>query len=405
MSEAAVDNSPGPQTHVVLVRFGEIFLKKGNRRMFQRQLARNLKAAVGEAGRIIQRRGRYEVVDVTDVDLASRRAARVFGVSSVSPAAVVPLELDALVAEAVATARRAVAAHPTPKSFRISARRQNKHFESDSQTINRVVGAAVNEATGLPVRLDKNAADLDIGIEVGNERAYVFASRIPGPGGLPVGCTGQVALLLSGGIDSPVAGWLAQKRGCSLRAIYFHSHPYTGDKAREKVRDLCEILAGYQSGLRLHVVPFADAQVAIRDNAPPKMYVVLYRRFMIRIAERIARRHGIRALCTGESLAQVASQTLENLHTVDSAAGMVVLRPLLTYDKQETIAVARRIGTYDISIQPHDDCCSLFVPQHPELRATVADAMAAEAGLDVDALVQAAVEGAEVMEVTGSLAR
>ena len=387
---------------VVMVRFGEIFLKRGNRRHFEELLAKNLRAAIGAPCRIVREHGRVLLFDLPlGAAEVARRAARVFGVASVSPAVVLPPDVEALTAAAVALAMEAAAAGapgPAPRTFRISARRSDKSFALDSYGLNRVVGRAVELATGMRVQLE--APDLDLGVEVAHERAFVYRETRAGPGGLPVGASGHVGLLISGGIDSPVAGWLAQKRGCRLSGIYFHSFPHVGDRTKEKVRELCAILARQQAGMRLHVVPFTTAQETVRDAARPPLYVVLYRRLMMRIAERIALRIGAQALVTGESLAQVASQTLPNLATIDAAATRLpILRPLVTYDKNETIVVAQRIGTYALSVQPYDDCCSLFVPPHPELKCTPEAAERAERRYDVDALVAAAADRAEVIDV------
>ncbi len=248
---------------------------------------------------------------------------------------------------------------------------------------------------GLPVDVHKPDFAIGIGIEVHEERVLVFCDTRPGPGGLPVGCIGTVNLLLSGGIDSPVAGWLAMKRGCRVIATYFHSFPYTGDATREKVTDLARSLARWQGELTLFVVGFTDAQKALRAADKGPMAVVLYRRAMMRAAAAIARREHAQALVAGENLAQVASQTLENLAVIEEAAMLPVLRPLLTYDKLETVALAQRIGTFELSIQPYEDCCSLFVPSNPTTRARLDQVVAAERALDVDKMAEDLAAGAE----------
>jgi thiamine biosynthesis protein ThiI len=236
---------------------------------------------------------------------------------------------------------------------------------------------------------------LRIGIEVGTDVAYVFAGKHDAPGGLPVSASGRALLLLSGGIDSPVAGWLAAKRGLALDAVYFHSPPYIGEKSRDKVLALGKLLARWQALRSVTVVPFTDAQKHLRDAGPAELAVVLYRRMMMRIADEIADRLEASALVTGENLGQVASQTIENLTAIEAAARRVILRPLVTYDKVETTALARRIGTYETSILPFEDCCSLFVPSHPATRARAQDAERVEAKLDVAAEIAAAVAASE----------
>jgi thiamine biosynthesis protein ThiI len=243
--------------------------------------------------------------------------------------------------------------------------------------------------------------DLDVRIEVGTPHSYLFTRRVKGAGGLPAGCSGRALLLLSGGIDSPVAGWLAMKRGLALEAVHFHSPPHTGPAAVRKVRDLARHLSAWQAATRLHVVNFTPAQEAIRDAADEEYRVILYRRLMVRVACRIAAGAGALALVTGESLAQVASQTLENMTCVEQASDLPVLRPLVTHDKSEVVRQARELGTYDISIRPGEDCCSLFVPRHPVTRGRIDACRRNEEALDVESLVSGCLASAET-EVVGA---
>ena len=373
---------------VVLVRWGEIFLKGDNRGFFERALVDRARRAVDKlpGAKIERTHGR---LIVWPGDAGARKAVRalerVFGIVSVSPGRVVARDLDAISAVAIELAQQEAQKHARP-TFKVESRRSDKRFPTGSMEISRQVGAAVVGALGLPV--DVHTPAFTIGVEVGFEQAFVFAEIVPGPGGLPVGVTGRVELLLSGGIDSPVAGWLMLKRGCVLGATYFHSFPYTGEKTQDKVARLGTQLASWQlEPLRLAVVPFTDAQKALRDAAGDgRLAVVLYRRMMMRTAERIAKKAGAKALATGEALAQVASQTLENLGVIGASTTMPVLRPCLGHDKLETVAIAQRIGTYETSIEPYDDCCSLFVPNHPETRAKLANVEAAESRLSVDAM-------------------
>jgi thiamine biosynthesis protein ThiI len=374
---------------IVLVRWGEIFLKGQNRSWFERQLVDNARRAIaGIAGaRIDRTHGRLIAWPGEGGPRRLVRALeRVFGVASVSAALVVPRELDAITQAALERVRLEVGERK-PR-FKVETRRADKRWQPPSPEVSRLVGGAVHETLGLPV--DVHEPELTIGIEIGLENAFIYAGATPGPGGLPVGVSGRVELMLSGGIDSPVAGWLMMKRGCKLGATYFHSFPYTGEKTQDKVQRLAQLLAAWQlDEVRLAVVPFTDAQKKLRDvGEDGRLAVVLYRRMMVRVAERIARAAGAKALATGEALAQVASQTLDNMAAIDSAATeMPILRPCLAHDKQETIAIARRIGTYETSIEPYDDCCSLFTPEHPETRARLADVLALEAKLDLAALV------------------
>jgi thiamine biosynthesis protein ThiI len=386
---------------VLVCRFGELFLKSGNRRQFERALAENIRAALRDlpGARVQSTHGRVLVrVSPDRADDAAARLERVFGLVSFSIARQVPAapDLEALGAATVEAARAAIA-RERPASFKIEARRSDKRFPHTSMVVARELGARVVAATGLAV--DVHTPALRLGVEIGTGVGYVFAETRAAPGGLPVGASGKALLLLSGGIDSPVAGWLAAKRGLALDAVYFHSPPYVGEKARDKVLTLGKQLARWQALRSITVVPFTDVQKKLRDAGPAEMAVVLYRRMMMRIADAVADQLRATALVTGENLGQVASQTIENMTAIEAAARRVVLRPLVTYDKVETTALARRIGTYETSILPFDDCCSLFVPPHPETRAKVEVAERAEAKLDVAAEVAAAVAGSERIAV------
>jgi thiamine biosynthesis protein ThiI len=376
-------------SEIVLVRWGEIFLKGGNRRFFERQLSTNARRALKpiEGARIERTHGRLIAwPGEGGAARAVRALERVFGVSSLSPGKVVPRELLAIGAAAVESARAEAQRRGGTPTFKVETKRSDKRFQMTSPEISKQVGAAVVAALGLPV--DVHTPQFTVGVEIGYDQAFVFAETVPGPGGLPVGASGKIELMLSGGIDSPVAGWLMLKRGCTLGATYFHSFPYTGEKSQHKVERLAQKLAAWQlADVRLAVVPFTDAQKALRDaSGDGRLAVVLYRRMMVRVAERIARAAGAKALATGEALGQVASQTLDNMAVIDEAASLPILRPCVAHDKQETIALARRIGTFETSIEPYDDCCSLFVPEHPETRARLDRVREAEAKLDVSAL-------------------
>jgi len=261
----------------------------------------------------------------------------------------------------------------------------------------REVGGRIKMRGGRTVDL-KNA-DLKLHIEIEKEQSFIWVDSLVGVGGLPVGISGKVLLLLSGGIDSPVAGFLTQKRGCMVDAIYFHSPPFISEASKDKVISLAEKLARRQSKLRLHVVHFTEIQKAIKKHCEPRYTVLLYRRFMYRIANQWAVTQHYDALVTGENLGQVASQTIPNLRVVDDVTQKVVLRPLITYDKQEIIKVAEAIDTFNISIQPFDDCCTLFVPDRPSTKAQVVELELEEKKLDVDTLVQDAIKELEMIEL------
>jgi tRNA uracil 4-sulfurtransferase len=380
----------------ILCRYGELFLKSGNRRRFERTLRDNVAGALRGLGGIgiDMPHGRIVVhADAGVVDDACARIERVFGLVSLSVAARVPADMEAIGAAAVRAARAALDAPVPPVSFKIESRRADKRFPIRSPEISATIGACVVAATGLAVDVHRPA--LTIGVEVAPHNAFVYAGARAAPGGLPVGTAGTGLLLLSGGIDSPVAGWLAAKRGLALDGVYFHSPPFIGERSRDKVLALGKILARWQALRSVTVVPFTDVQQQLRDAGPAELAVVLYRRTMMRIADAIGDDLRADTLVTGENLGQVASQTIQNLTAIEGAARRLVLRPLATYDKVETTALARRIGTYETSILPFEDCCSLFVPAHPTTNARVADVERAEAKLDLAGAVAAAVAAAE----------
>jgi len=387
-------------SRVILCRFGELFLKSGNRRRFEEVLHRNMSLALaGVAGaRLEAVHGRVlvHVPDEATADEAAARLARVFGLVSVSIASVTAPALDAMGDTAVALARQE-ASRSGATRFKIQARRTDKHFPHPSPEIARLLGARVMTEAGLTV--DVRHPEIAVGVEVAASRAFVYAGTLAAPGGLPVGVSGRALVLLSGGIDSPVAAWLAAKRGLALDAVYFHSPPFIGEKSRDKVLALAHILARWQALETVTIVRFTDVQQRLRESGAAELAVVLYRRMMMRIADAVADARQSDALVTGENLGQVASQTIQNMTVIEGAARRLVLRPLATYDKVETVSLARRIGTLDTSELPYDDCCSLFVPSHPATSARTVDAERAESTLDLAAEVRDAVSNAEVVRL------
>jgi len=369
----------------ILCRFGELFLKGGNRGFFLRAMSDNVRRAVRDLpdAKVSTPYGRI-LVRVPDElrDDACARLERIFGLVSVSAGAEAEPNLEAITATAVSEAKAAIARNPDlGRSFKVETRRSNKKFPLRSHDIDCHVGGAIIDT--LSMRVDVHKPSLRIGIEVAQSTVYIFAEIRPAPGGLPVGVSGRGLLLLSGGIDSPVAGWLAAKRGLALEALTFHSPPFTGERAKDKVVSLLRILARWQVATTLHVAHFTETQQRLREAGPAELAVVLYRRMMVRVADLLCKRVRADAIVTGENLGQVASQTLINMANIENAARHIVLRPLLTYDKMETVALARQIGTYDTSSLPYEDCCSLFIPAHPATAARLADVEAAEAKLDV----------------------
>lgn len=376
----------------LIARYHEIALKRGNRWRFTAQLRQNLKSAFadcplgamrGEGPRLL-----VELPDSVDDATARERAALVFGIENFSIAHETALDIEAVRRKALEVARQ----YPA-RSFRVESRRTDKRFPLTSMEINRIVGADIKGELGLAVDLEK--AELTITVELLRDAAFVAAGRHRGAGGLPVGVSGRAMALLSGGIDSPVAAFRMMKRGLRLDFVHFHSYPLVSSASRDKAEDLAASLTRYQSHSALVLVPFAPVQREIVARAPRPLRVILYRRFMIRIAEALARRSGAKALVTGESLGQVASQTLDNITVIDRAASLPILRPLVGMDKNEIVEQARRLGTFETSILPDQDCCSLFVPAHPETHAEQAEVEAAEAAFDVGAMVAQAVAASE----------
>lgn len=376
----------------VVVHYNEIALKLGQRRHFVARLAANIRRVLGDLpiGGVRSVAGRI-VVDVGEADTRTmaRRLAVTPGIANVWCARSLEADLEVLEREV-----DAVLDWWRPQgSFRVEARRADKQFPVQSPELARRLGQRVVERTGAPVDLKR--AESILYVLVVRDRIYLALERFVGCGGLPVSTGGRVLLLLSGGIDSPVAGLRMMRRGCRVRALHFHGAPYTSATSREKARRLCAVLARGQGPTELDLVEFGGIQREIVRSAPSALRVVLYRRMMMRIAAALHYELGMGALVTGESLGQVASQTLTNMTLISGAIDVPMLRPLVGMDKREIMDYAQREGTYEISIVPDEDCCSLFVPKHPATAATRAEVEAAEAGYDIPALVRAAIEGRE----------
>ena len=397
MSEAG-DNETAQQR--ILVRYDEIALKGRNRGMFERSLKRNMAASLGlPRSAVRMHQGRLFVQPEPNTDTMA--LSRVFGLRSFSHATCVVADpnLEAIGEAAVAAAKEA---HERGAStFKIEARRADKTFPLESYPIAARVGEIVLEAvSGL--RVDVHDPDCVVGVEIrSGATGIVFNSVIPGPGGLPVGTTGRALVLLSGGLDSPVAAWLAMKRGLAVDAIYFHAFPYTGEKTQEKVLELARLLVPWRGGppITVMVPAFAAVQDAIAEAVEESLWTVALRYLMYMTADRLALERGYGALVTGDSLGQVASQTLENLVCLEQARETLLLRPLIGFDKYEIIDLARRIGTEKTSILPYDDCCTLFAPRRPATRAKAVDVRSACARLDLDGLVTKAIDAGERFEV------
>jgi len=379
----------------LLVRYGEISLKGNNRPYFENRLLANMRQALaGLPPRRMQKTfGRVFVELQDDLEAVSRRLQRVFGIVSMSPVVAATLDM-----EAIASAALAVLNDTPGETFKVQAQRPNKQFPLTSPEVNRELGDyLLSHSQGQ--RVDVHHPDRRIHVEIREEGAYVYSRTIPGPGGLPVGVTGRGLLLISGGIDSPVAGYMGLKRGLELTGLHFYSFPFTSERSKEKVIDLCRVLAGFGGTFRLVVAPFTNIQKAIRQNCPQEFYVTIMRRMMFRIAQAVAAREEALALVTGESLGQVASQTLHSMVVINKVVDLPVLRPLVAWDKNEIIEVSRRMGTYEISIRPYDDCCTLFVPRHPATRPALTRVEAAEKKLAIEELITECLNNLETITV------
>lgn len=378
---------------VLLVHYHEIALKARNRPLFVNQLVRNLRRAT--AGLPVSRIGKLPGRIL--LELASEEAAKevvkrirhVFGVANCCSAVRCALELEAV----KETAAKALTGRSF-QSFRVTARRAHKSFPLTSPQLNEILGTFVLER--FPARVNLKHPELTLFVDILPKEAFVYLEKVPGPGGLPVGVAGRVMALLSGGIDSPVAAHRMMRRGCLVSFVHFHGAPFLDRRTQEKTREIVQLLTRFQYTSRLYLVPFGEVQQEVVVNTRAAYRVLLYRRLMGRIAEHIAGLEGAKAVVTGESLGQVASQTLESLTVIEEAVQLPVLRPLIGMDKAEISEQAKAIGTYEISIQPDQDCCSLFVPRHPATRATMEDIARAELTLDLDRLVKACVEQAEL---------
>ncbi len=376
----------------VIVHYQEIALKGRNRPWFVERLLANIRAAMAglDGVKVRALMGRIELQHASHDDWPQvrERLSRLPGIANFLRAAPAACDFDAIT-ETVLGELAGVEAN----SFRVTARRADKRFPLTSPQIERDLGGRIKAAKGWRVDLEQPA--LTVRVEVLGDRAFCCLRKEPGAGGLPSGVSGRVACLLSGGIDSPVAAWRMIKRGCRVRFIHFHSYPILSRTSQDKVAEIAALLTRYQLESRLYVVAFGGIQRRVVLAVPPPLRVVVYRRLMLRIAERIARVSGSAALVTGEAVGQVASQTLDNLAVIDAAAALPVLRPLVGMDKDEIIHEARRLRTYEVSIIPDEDCCTLFTPKHPATRATARQVDEAETALPVEALVEDAAANAE----------
>lgn len=384
----------------ILIRYGELALKGKNRDAFENTLMRNVRIMLKDFPqiRVSRNYGRmYVQLNGADAGKTLEKLQCVFGISSVSPV-VKTAQTEEAIKDAALQVIRSI--EPQPRTFRVETRRADKRFPLSSMEVSRKVGGYILRSLD-GIKVDLHHPEAVVNVEIRTEGTFVSCLTLPGPGGLPVGASGKVLLLLSGGIDSPVAGWMMLKRGVTLEAIHFHSYPFTSERSLEKVRDLAYKLTRWGGKIRLHVVPFTEIQTAIRDHCPEDYLITIMRRFMMRISERIAAKTNALALATGESLGQVASQTLESMNTINSVIRIPILRPLIGMDKTEITEIARKIDTFDLSILPYEDCCTIFTPKNPVTRPKPGIAENFEQALDIEALVEKAVKGTVVEPIIG----
>ena len=376
---------------ILLVRFGEVYLKGLNRPQFMRALVNRVRHAAAEYhGHVWMKDGRIYVSDMTDTQACAQRVAQVFGIHSVS----IAREMEKDDFEAVCQAAIEMMADKSG-TFKVRASRSDKKYPYDSPQINEIVGGRVLEANPN-LKVDVKNPDYTLVVEI-RERATLHIGRIEGAGGMPMGTAGKACLLLSGGIDSPVAGYMIARRGVRLIAVHFHSFPYTSERARDKVIELARILSGYCGEIDLFIVPFTEMQMKIHQKCPEEMTTLIMRRQMMRIAERIAVREGAQALITGESLGQVASQTMEAIASTDDVATLSIFRPLIGFDKIDIINYAEKINTYETSSLPYEDCCTVFTPKHPLTRPKLDEVRDGEAllGEEMETMLKTCVDNAD----------
>lgn len=405
---------------VILVRYGEIALKGLNRPVFEEKLMSNIKKSLNGVGKIAVMRSQARIYiepseDGYDFDEAVARLVKVFGIVSVSIVLKIQSDFEEIKKHSLIMARehidtlvqRSAVKHgaapmskdvPASIRFKVEAKRGDKSFPMQSPEICNELGGFLLE--NIPaLMVDVHDPDFIFYVEV-RESTYIYCDIIPSNGGLPIGTNGKALLLLSGGIDSPAAGWMMAKRGMEIEAVHFYSYPYTSERAKDKVISLARILSRYCYRVKLHIVPFTDIQLEINDKCPEDQITIIMRRAMMRISETIAQKNGAMALITGESLGQVASQTLHGLAVTNNAVSMPVFRPLIGMDKNEVIDIARRIETFETSILPYEDCCTVFVAKHPRTRPKLDDIINYEKGLRLDELMDKAVKDTETIIVT-----
>ena len=385
---------------MILLKLGELVLKGLNRRSFEDKLQANIHRRLNNLGqfRVYTRQSTTYVEPMRedcDMDGAWEAMKKVFGVVGLSRARACEKDKDAILQACREYLDERLKSACT---FKVETKRADKTFPMTSIQLSQYVGGELDELYPN-LQVDVHHPELTVYVEIRDYAAFVHANPDPGAGGLPVGINGRAVALLSGGIDSPVASWMIAKRGVALEMVHFFSYPYTSPEAKDKVIELARLLTPYTGRLTVHVVPFTAIQEELRRSCPEELFTIIMRRFMMRISQEVARRCGAKALVTGECLGQVASQTMEAMAVTGSVVEMPILRPCVGLDKEEIVQIARKIGTFDTSILPYEDCCTVFTPRHPRLRPLPGEVEAAESKLDIDGMVRAAVEGIERIHV------
>ena len=385
---------------LILLKYGEIALKGLNKPLFERKLLDNIKSRLDRIGKFSVRRAQSTVYvepmdDSADMNEALSLLKKIFGIVNICPVVKCEKDMESIARTAIECVK---ALNPEGKTFKVEAKREDKKFPLNSPQICMTLGGKILEA-GLGLSVDVHNPEILVNVEVRGE-AYIYTQKIKGAGGMPVGTNGKATILLSGGIDSPVAGYMIAKRGVELEAVHFHSHPYTSDRAKEKVIDLAKEMAAYCGKIRLHIVPFTEIQLAIIEKCPENYLTVIMRRIMMRIAERISVNNQSAALITGESIGQVASQTMESLVCTDNAVSMPVFRPLIGMDKEEIVTISKKIETYETSILPYEDCCTIFVPKHPKTKPVLTEIIEAEKALsEIEEMIEKAITEEEILVI------
>ncbi|MBR5977256.1 MAG: tRNA 4-thiouridine(8) synthase ThiI [Clostridia bacterium] len=389
---------------IILIKNGEIALKGLNRGTFEDVLVKNIKRRLSPYLKADIKKSQSTIMidpinDDADMDAAAEALKRVFGIAGFSRAAACEKDMEVIKSTAVEYLKPSFR---DVKTFKVEAKRSDKSFPLNSPQICNELGGEI--LSNYPyLKVDVHNPDLIVNVEVRDQYAFIHGNQIKGAGGMPTGTSGRAAVMISGGIDSPVAAWTMAKRGLVIDAIHFASPPYTSQRAEQKVHELLGKVSRYSGTINLLVVPFTEIQERIKDDCPEEYFTIIMRRMMMRIAVGLAKKQGCGALITGESLAQVASQTLWALGCTDAVATIPVFRPLIGMDKNEIVEISRKIDTFDISIQPYEDCCTVFTPKHPKLRPSPEEVEAAEKALDIEDLINRAIEGVKLTIIDHSL--